>query len=82
MANSGDKDEDGQPIHTVAAFVDYEDFCFTFLVHELGITLAYTLMRAIGKGTQAYLDTACAVIEGYCSVFPLQDQELDCAWWS
>jgi Ser/Thr protein kinase RdoA (MazF antagonist) len=77
MADSGEKDDDGQPIFTVAAFVDYEDFCMTYLIHELGITLAYTLMRAIGKGPKAYLDTAHYVIEGYCSVYPLLEVELD-----
>lgn len=76
MAPAG-KDTDGEDSFRVGAFIDFEDFCYTPLINELAIALAYTLMRAIGCGTAALLDMVTNVLKGYCSNLLLRDDELE-----
>lgn len=56
----------------LSGIIDFGDMCHSWLINEMAIALTYVLMEK-----EDPLAIATPLIEGYQSVFPLKEQELD-----
>jgi len=56
----------------VEAIIDYGDAIFTYVINDLAIVIAYSIMNKPNP-----LDAALSVVKGYHEQFPLQDAELE-----
>ena len=56
----------------VSGIIDFGDTCYTPLINELAIAIAYSIMEQENP-----IDTACELIKGYCEVLAVEEQEIE-----
>ena len=60
----------------ISGLIDFGDICYSQLINELAIALAYALM-----GKENPVDWATPIISEYHKIFPLQKKEIDILYW-
>lgn len=62
--------------HQISGLIDFGDICYSQLINELAIALAYALM-----GKKNPIDWAVPIISEYHKIFPLEEKEIDLLYW-
>jgi len=60
----------------VSGLIDFGDICYSHLINELAIALAYALM-----GKENTLEWAAPIISEYHKILPLEEKEIDILYW-
>ena len=62
----------------VNALIDFGDMCYTWLVNQIAIGMAYIVVGCVGKADVDPLEKALDLLRGYNAALPLNATELKC----